>query len=73
MLIGYKNHYYCDVPIMPNSVPYRHSEITLVASVIHCGVDESNVIHCDVNKSNKIKVAVKDMEEMEEHENTDTD
>ncbi len=57
-----ESNYYCDVPITANSLPYNHLELTLVANVIHCGVDESKVV----------RVAVKDMEEMEEHENTDT-
>lgn len=49
----FKSNYYCDVPIIASSSPYIHSEITLVANVIHCGIDESKVV----------RVAVKDMEE----------
>lgn len=48
----FESNNYCDVPILINSKPYTHSDITQVANVIHCGIDETKVV----------RVAIKDME-----------
>ena len=50
----FESNCYCDTPLRVDSEPYNHSEVVPVASVIHCGIDESKVVRVAISDCEKI-------------------